>query len=635
MTQTKPRHNLGRLTSFGIHQPWQVALLLPQEWDDLREPLEDFSVRSFSGKVCVRGALDGDLSVKFNPGPPRLSGYLKDSLGNKLGFHIFGDSRDTERFIKSHRSQVTLYGQIEVFNDRLWLKNPEPVDPRWVGYLRPRYPGKRGVVGPELVLERVMEHLESGIPVAASFLADELKEIGTPDALCDMLGLRGWTFEQLLWQAHLPNDFQYGEAAQKALEQMAAFGMLLKAKRTPPKKYIPAPTPVGNWRRGLEGIPFRLTSEQVQAIEEIIADIAAPEPMRRALLGDVGTGKSPVIYLCARAVVEEGGLVYILLPNETLALQMAEEIRKWWPRFPLSLVTGDHPGNLEAPLLIGTTALLHRGLAPPNLLIIDEQQKMGVAQREKLLGPHTNHLEVSATCIPRSLALIRYGVVKVSTLRESHCRKEILTRIWGKEQWRELFAEVKQTVADGGQVLLIYPMREPGEKESPLRSAEEIFAIWDKLCPGQVRCVHGQSSSAEKEAVIGDMRDGRANYMISTSLVEVGINIPGLRRAVVAHPERFGLTTLHQIRGRLARLGGEGFFDLYLPYPVKDTTMQRLRVLEETTDGFVIAEQDLRLRGAGNISNTGTQQSGADETFLFGRPVRLEALDRAMDFFSY
>lgn len=628
MSQRKSKNNLGRLSAFGITEPWQVALLLPIGWDDMRQPLCDFHPIQMSRKTCVIGALSGDMQVKLSPAPPRLTGTLVDQQGQRLRFSAFGDSRELEKKIKAYRSRVTLYGQCDLFKNSLWLKNPECVEPHWAGHMRPRYSGKPRVISPDLVRERVFEHLSNAIPIAADFIAKQLRPIALPDELCRLVGLAGWTMEQILWQAHIPQDQSYGEAAHKALDLFAAMGMILSAQSQPNASHAP-PTSIAPWKSVADALPLPLTEEQLVAIDEIIKDIGAPGTMRRILSGDVGTGKTICYLVAARSVIDAGGRVIALFPNETLALQVASETQKYWPGFPLATVTGEGVhGSIDAPFLIGTTALLFQDIAPPDLLIIDEQQKMGVAQREQLIGPGTNLLEVTATCIPRSMALARYGMLKVSMLKHCHCEKQILTRIWRRSQWKKLFKGIQETINNDGQVLLIYPLHEAGENDTQMRSAEEVFAIWDKLLPGQVRCVHGQSK--DKEGPVEDLRQGKASVLISTSMCEVGINIPKLRRVIVASPERFGLTTLHQIRGRVARLGGQGYCDLYLPYDIGEKSLQRLTVLTESTDGFYLAEQDLRLRGAGDLSSGGTLQSGADETFLYGRPVSLDALDEAI-----
>lgn len=640
MTQTTRKQNpLGRLSALGIKHPWQAALLMPTDWDNLSQPLERFLPQDLDDrpKVVVIGRLSGQIKTEFGKGkPPRTYGYLNDRFGNRLGFSVFGDARELQKEIEKNPERVILYGKAEMFNTRIWLKEIEPIAPNWIGYLRPIYPGKRGVINPALVRERVTALLREAIPQAAKFLEKTISSFGTPERLLELANRPGWTLEQLLWQAHVPQSIEYGRAAQSALDTLAALGIIQNAWKSHGLVRAGAPLPLGDWQARARALPHPLTDEQSQAITDILEDLNSPVPMRRILSGDVGTGKTAVFCAVAATVIDGGGRVVILLPNETLAAQVAQDLNRWWPDLPVELVTGASPNaDTAQPLLVGTTALLHRKVVAPDLVIVDEQQKASREQREKLLGPDTHLLEVTATCIPRTQALIRYGITKVSKLTREHTPKQIETRIWTVENWQELFGTVQNTLRCGGQVLLVYPLREKGEpkedgSQSELRSATEIFQKWQNLYPGQVSLIHGGMDDEEKQASIQAMLGHSSRIMVATTVIECGINLPGLRQVIVVSPQRHGLTTLHQIRGRLARNGGYGRFDLYLPYPIKESTMQRLDVLVKTRDGFAIAEADMRLRGAGDLSAESSRQSGSDESFLFGRAVSIESLDAAM-----
>jgi len=477
--------------------------------------------------------------------------------------------------------------------------------------------------------------------LTAEFLARELVSFGTPDALAELAGLRGASLETLLIQAHQPRVLEQGRSAQAALERLAALGIIASAYGGQAPQKCSKVLDLPDWRPLAAAIPYPLTDEQEAAISAALADIASGHKMHRIVSGDVGTGKTPVMGVVAAAVVEAGGNVACLLPNESLADQVFNELTEWWPDLPVQLLTGSHRDEtLCGSMVVGTTAILFQGLSNIDLMIVDEQQKLGVEQREQLVGPDTHLLEMTATCIPRTQALIRYGVVNVSRLTKNHTPKTIYTRIWQSHQSAGLFAQVKKTIVAGDQVLLVYPLREKGEeKPEPgkpgarfeLKNVVEEYAKWEKLFPGQVRLAHGQQQDEDKSASLEDMRAGRASILVATTVIEVGINLPRLRRVVVVHPDRHGLTTLHQIRGRVARKGGEGWCDLYLPYPVKAATMERLQVLEQTSDGFEVAEYDMKLRGIGDLSKSSCKQSGADDTFLFGRGVQISILDEMIE----
>lgn len=646
VAHAEDRNPLGKLKSFGLKHPWQVALLLPSKWEDLTRPLERFDDHSRVGEQCVViGGVDGTPQVKFQGGPPRLVGWLCDAAGNKIGFSAFGDTRALQEHLKENSRRVVLLGTLEEYKDSLWLKNAEAIPEEWVGRLRPCYPGKTRVINPETVRDRVMEYLNASVSTAANFLASELKEFGWKARLAELAGMPGKTLEDIILEAHIPPSVDSGLRSQEALEYLASLGIVKDARSNQARRTKSAPQRVGDWRKRASAIPFKLTDEQERATVEILADVTSQVPMRRVLTGDVGCGKSAPIGCACAAVVDGGGTAVILQPNEALAAQMAREFDCYWPDIGVQLVTGSTSEEITSPFVVGTTALLFRmKKAYPTLLVTDEQHRFGTSHREELIGPDTNSLEVSATAIPRTQALIRYGVVKVSKLKKTHTPKDVHTRIWQKEDWRDLFAQITKTVKSGAQVLLVYPMREKveqdgaegegrGQKEKDryeLGSVEEIYAKWAKIFPGRVRYIHGNLSADEKNAVLMDMNEGRADILVATTIIECGLNLDRLRRVLCVHPERHGLSTLHQLRGRLCRRGGEGWMDLLLMNPVKDTAMERLRVLETTLDGFRISELDMKLRGIGDISSKSTKQSGSNDSMLFGRSVRIDILDRVM-----
>jgi len=638
--ENTPRDTLGHLKSFGLTELWQVALLLPSGWDDMTCPFESFE-RLPQGKSCVlKGRLASPPSRKFD-GTSRLIGKLKDDAGREVGFSVFGDTREFEADLRENPDHVYLFGQIDVFKDAFWLKSPELVQEKWLGRLRPRYPGKPRVINPATVRDRVGRAMRNSIPVAAEHLATHLSSFGDRRELASLAGLPGWSLESIITQAHFPRSLELGQQAQKALEHMAALGILKSARGNQSSKIIDRVLRLGDWRKRAAAIPFTLTDEQEHAITDCLADLASHAPMRRILSADVGAGKSAVYLTVAATVVDGLGTVVVLLPNAALAEQVARDCKEWWSDIPLQLITGDSKEEVCAPLIIGTTAILFRDAVFPSLVVADEQQKFGSIQREQLVGPDTHLLEVTATCIPRSQALIRYGIMKMSKLSKNHTPKTIHTRIWQASEGMELYKAAAGTLEDGDQILLVYPLREKAEVvdeddrvpriKPDLRSCKETFVKWSQMFPGKVRWIHGKHSDEEKKAALADMRSNVASILVGTSIVEVGINIPKLRRVIIVHPERFGLTTLHQIRGRVARTGGVGWCDLYLPNKVKAETMTRLQVLVTTTDGFKVAEHDLRLRGGGDMSPGSAKQSGADETFLFGRPVSVDTLDAVME----
>lgn len=638
--ETRAKSQLGRLTSLGLREAWQVAFLLPHKWQDLTRVVRQFHVADLEEGMWVvaQGKMLSEPTVRFD-GRPRLIGYLQDQAGFRMGFSQFGDTRQLAESLKINRENVYLFGQIRHFNNALWLQNVERIPPLWINRWRPQYPGKTGVLGPEKVRERVFASLRQAIPTAASWLREELATLGAEAQLTELAGRPGETLEGLLTKAHLPTTAQQGQEAQEALEYLAALGTVKKAsdQRLTGR---PAPISTGDWVQRAGSLPFAITAEQRAAVFDIVADLEAPTSMHRLLIGDVGTGKTAVYALAAMACADAGHKVMILLPSMPLASQVAGDFRTWWPDTRVQLVTAETEDvDPSCRIFVGTTALFNRMKAgdPPALLIVDEQQKFSREQREFLAGGQANLLEVSATCIPRSQALAKYGVVQVSMLKTCHVKKKIHTRIWTADLRIGLFEQVRQTLERGGQTLVVYPRREGAENDTPEQAkhtVEEAYRAWNRLYPGRVRFSHGALKDQEKDQAVRDLKEGHADILIATTVVEVGINLPRLQRVLIVHPDRLGLSMLHQLRGRVARAGGAGWCDLYLPKPVKPETMERLEALTKTEDGFELAEMDMRLRGIGDLGALSNKQTGADDTFLFGRPIRLDLLDKAMNAFA-
>lgn len=639
--------SLAKIKCLGPREPWHLAFLLPDRWDDLRVPIDDFRIDPslVHTPVLLRGRVPSPPTTNFDGPAPRTTGRLEDREGRLVGFTVFGDSRTFTAGLVS--PDVLLFGELNLFNGRPWLTNPQRVDPVWAGHLRPAYPGKAHVISPGTVRSLVLGALREAIPEAARWIRSALSAgIEDPDVLDRVAGLGGDPIERILWFAHRPRTPEEGVRAHQTLERLAALAAWRRAdahQLARGQSYWNTPA---EWTARARALPFGLTDDQRAAVSAIVDDLRGAVPMARLLSGDVGTGKTAVFGLAAAACVDGGGRVAILLPNERLADQVCRNLGAWWPDLAPLLVTGstrDPDTALQGSrLLIGTTAMLHRSVGRFALVVVDEQQKFSREQREALSADGAHVLEASATCIPRSQALMRYGIIQVSRLAHGHVQKTIHTRIWHGGERQALFEAIARTLADGHQVIIVYPRKQaarsiPGDDpdEAPARSAdrtaaESAFTLWQKQWPGRVVLAHGGLDEACNAAAMEAMRSGRAAVLVATTVAEVGIDLPGVRRLVVVRPEFLGLTQLHQLRGRVARTGGEGWFDLFLQAPVKEPTMERLAVLVDTQDGFAVAEKDLELRGFGDLGTDSEQQSGADETFLFGRPVQPERLNEVL-----
>ena len=544
---------------------------------------------------------------------------------------FFGDPRTVLKDIEGQEGcAICLSGTIDFYKGLPQLKNPAIVDKNLLGRVVAVYPGKPKVISPATVFGHMQEWLPLQIPMAADWLRQKL---GWPketeiERVSVMPGLAvDPCIENMLRTIHSPPTPLDGLHASRLLRLMATFDVLAGARleglRSPAlgSSITIASEILTGILAETDLIP---TGEQRQVINDICADIDSDNPMCRLLSADVGFGKTYVAGAAGAAVARQGGTVAWLSPNQPLAVQTRDNIAGWWPDLEPGLVVGDSSEMPGSRFLIGTTALLHRLPADfhPNLLIIDEEQKFGSAQKSDLAGPVTNILKATATCIPRTTALLEYGGMAVSRLTKAHVTKEIKTRLVMADNREKLFASIKRNVQNGHQALIIYPLAET--KDAALvdkKSAEGAYALWEKHFPGRVRYMHGKLKEYEKLNAIAAMRSDEADLLISTTAVETGIDLPRLRHVVIVHPERLGLNTLHQVRGRAARKGGVGICDLFLPDPISDESRKRLDILVRHTDGFDVATENMKLQGFGDMGTSGVAQSGKSISFLPGHTL--------------
>ncbi len=386
----------------------------------------------------------------------------------------------------------------------------------------------------------------------------------------------------------------------------------------------------------LLALPFQLTNAQLRSIAEIRADLASPRPMNRLLQGDVGSGKTFVALAAILLAVESGCQAALMAPTQILAEQHYLNFRRWLD--PLGLRIGLRTASLKedgfspsAPpqILIGTHALLHGHSELPNLglAIIDEQHKFGVHQRRLLVqqgrAPHV--LVMTATPIPRTLTMTVYGDLDVSLIDELPAgRRPILTAVRQQPDPNQIASFLKQQFAEGRQAYLVYPLIDESDSLALKAASKEHLAWEKKLAPYPVGLLHGRLPPDEKEAVMRTFRANQLSALVSTSVIEVGVDVPNASVMIIFEAERFGLAQLHQLRGRIGR-GPHKSFCILAASGKNAPALQRLHTLAATTDGFAIAEADLLLRGPGDL--LGTAQSGLANLVL-GDLIRDSALVR-------
>ena len=386
----------------------------------------------------------------------------------------------------------------------------------------------------------------------------------------------------------------------------------------------------------LKALPFELTTAQKRVLTHIFDDLATGHPMNRLLHGDVGSGKTVVAATAMLGAIAAGHSAALMVPTQVLAHQHYDNFRKLFEPLgvPVVLRTAarqEKSGTAGPRIVIGTHALLFapQTVGRPALVVIDEQHKFGVRQRAKLSGqkPHPHVLVMSATPIPRTLALTLYGDLDLSLLDEMPPgRLPIRTLVRAPEKLGEAAAFLRQKLDEGRQAYLVYPVIEEGARTG-LKAATAEYARWsERLAPHSCALLHGRLKADEKDVIMASFRAGETRVLVSTTVIEVGIDVANATVLLVENAERFGLAQLHQLRGRVGR-GADQSWCILLAGEEAGDKIERLKILEEASDGFSIAEADLELRGPGDL--LGTAQTGLPPVRLAKLPRDLPLLEEA------
>ncbi|MBW3242663.1 ATP-dependent DNA helicase RecG [Epibacterium sp. DP7N7-1] len=445
---------------------------------------------------------------------------------------------------------------------------------------------------------------------------------------------RGWAdWHEAIATAHAPGHLSDLEPeaparARLAYDELFAHQLTLAIARSVEREQ-PGRSSVATGKlqsKVLSALPYKPTGAQGRAIEEITADMASGRRMNRLLQGDVGAGKTLVAFMALLVAVEAGGQGVMMAPTEILARQHLEGLKPLADDagVVLEILTGrdkgkDRRAKTEAlqrgdiHILVGTHAVFQQDVVFDDLrlVIVDEQHRFGVRQRMELAekGKRADVLVMTATPIPRSLALTQYGDMEVSILDEKPPgRKPIKTAILSTERMSEVVDHLRRAIAEGRQCYWVCPLVEESEVMDLTAADERFKHLRAVLGDDVVGLVHGQMPPAEKDAAMAAFQEGRTRVLVATTVIEVGVNVPNASIMVIERAEIFGLAQLHQLRGRVGRGTAQSTCLLMYQPPLTEGGRRRLEVLRESEDGFVIAETDLQMRGAGDV--IGTAQSG-------------------------
>lgn len=616
--------------AFSVFTTGDVLLLSPRSYEDRSQLVPLGHVRSlpdggyantivevighswFGGRDRKKRTLKITIKDISGEGDGRLSllcfgrNFLEKTL--KIGhyFYFFGP-------VAHHMGELQS-SQFEMV--------PLPSDgtkPQGFGEIFPIYP-LTGMLS-QRIIRRDVQTVLAQTPRFEDELPIQLKEayhlLSTDDAI------RNW---------HFPQSMQDVDRARKTLAFTELFYLQLISKRrlvshTSGKKHVTAPTISTLEKQLLASLPFTLTEDQLVVLTEIRADMAKPIPMNRLLQGDVGSGKTLVAWISALHLIAEGGQVAFMAPTELLARQHADLAAELLSPLGIRIafLTGSVKAKERKPLLealkhneidiiIGTHALFSQEVTYHNLryVIIDEQHRFGVEQRMALLekGVTPDVLMMTATPIPRTLALTVFGDLHISTIKTMpQGRIPIITHLVADKNREKMYRSIGVEFSRGHQAYFVYP-RIDDSGESELRDVMSMYELLtSSIYPNiPAALIHSKLPEEEKIAILSRFRKGELTYLVSTSVVEVGLDVPNATCMVIEHAERFGLSALHQLRGRVGRSTLQSWCFLVYSDQLTEEAKQRLKVLHESTDGFFIAEQDLLIRGPGEI--TGIKQSG-------------------------
>lgn len=612
---------LEAMQAAGMATMRDLLFMLPRRYED-RRMFDHYDSLSSGEPVCLRGRVV-DVGWKGWGG----------KAGKKRGRYVEAVLEDSQSLTRARFSclwfsmpgivrmlcagqEVIVYGRMKPYGKKLSMVHPDfeliregEDNSIHLNRIVPVYSGRMGIPARRL-REIVWEALERLSPAPEPEIYEFVPDIPCKKALRDL---------------HFPESAEARDKARRrfALEECLA-QQLNVAYRRRRAESVPGLRTAGSCflvRDLAASLPFELTDAQKRCVREIYRDMKASRSMNRLLQGDVGSGKT-LVALCAMLLaVEHGYSAVMMAPTQILAEQHYLKFRKMLDKLdvPVSLVTAEKKEESHvalgspAGIVVGTHALLYGKNVPERLglAVIDEQHKFGVHQREKLVSrkERPDVLVMTATPIPRTLTLTFYGDLDVSILDSApEGRGRIVTAIRTEKDKEKVVKFVRDQLEEGRQIYVVSPLID-GEESRKGKAVTRELDEWKKLLPqADVGLLHGRMSAEEKESVMRDFRSNRISVLVSTTVVEVGVDVPNATVMIINNAESFGLSQLHQLRGRIGRGAHQSYCILMTEAKPGDEQWEKLHIVETTSNGFDLAEQDLKLRGPGDV--LGTSQSG-------------------------
>lgn len=597
----------------GIKTINDLLYFFPRSYEDRKE-IKEIAACGTGESVCVRGRITSSVAeTRIRRNMTIYSATVCDNSGvmtivwynNK---YIKNQLRASEEYI--------FFGKISEKRGKKEMVNPvfeKPEKKKYTGRIVPIYPLSGNLT--QKIVQTAME--------SAMIVTGELREY-LPGVLREKYNIAELNFS--MRNIHFPESFESYEIARRrfVFEELFTLQLALLLKRGHiNKENREAFEDVECRREFTEKLPFELTNAQNKVIEEICADLKKTVPMNRLVQGDVGSGKTAVAAATMYVAVKNGYQAAIMAPTEILATQHFETFAEFFKGEDLKicLLTGstkkkkelyEEIANGEYDIIIGTHALIQKGVKYKRLglAIADEQHRFGVAQRAELAdkGENPHVLIMTATPIPRTLAFILYGDLDISVINElPPGRKPVATYAVGEGMRQRIYAFLKKNVDAGMQAYVVCPLIEETET-ADLKNAVEIKEKLQTIFPDiNVGLMHGKMKPREKDAVMHDFVEGDIKILVSTTVIEVGVNVPSANMMIIENAERFGLSQLHQLRGRVGR-GTDKAYCVLFCHGNNEVTKKRMETMCMSNDGFYISEQDLKLRGPGDFF--GTRQHG-------------------------